>query len=142
MPQHFVGDVCVGRAGTSVRIGISRNQRKVCTSRHSENAGRGDAIILHTVTHYKYVYVSYGSNSCCGHSGVTLSDTMTSGRPQQANRLTRIFLQMKETCPQHLQAYAACVVAQQKEGSLDHKSCETEFSRVKSCFRSVRRVGR
>ena len=40
-------------------------------------------------------------------------------RPQQPNRLTRVFLQMKETCPKDLQVYAACIVARRKEGSLD-----------------------
>ena len=64
---------------------------------------------------------------------------MTTGRIiQKPNRMTRIFGQMKEVCPQHIQAYAQCVVLHQKEGTLDHGSCHAEFQLVKQCFRNMR----
>ena len=57
---------------------------------------------------------------------------------QQPNRLTRVFGRMKEICPQHLQAYAACVLSSQQEGTLGKGSCEREFRVVKECFRTAR----
>ena len=66
-------------------------------------------------------------------------EEMTRKPIQQPNRLTRIFSRMKETCPQHIKAYATCVIRHQQEGTLDKGSCQAEFSMVKDCFRSVRR---
>lgn len=57
---------------------------------------------------------------------------------QQPNRMTSIFGAMKEVCPQHIQAYAQCVMMHQKKGTLDHGSCHAEFHLVKQCFRNVR----
>lgn len=57
---------------------------------------------------------------------------------QQPNRMTKLFGKMKETCPQHIRGYAQCVMLQQQDGTLDHKTCQTEFDFVKQCFRSVR----
>jgi hypothetical protein len=61
---------------------------------------------------------------------------------QQPNRMTTIFSRMKETCPDSIKLYAQCVIQHQKDGTLDHKSCEEEFRSVKDCFRSVRSTTR
>lgn len=147
--KSILPSTCPWSRGNSVLIGISRNVHDVCTWRHTVHMYAAGALARKrrpAVTPCFHddvsIWVKVTRNNG-PHSPVGVRNlTMTSGRPQQANRLTRIFLQMKETCPEHLQTYAACVLAQHKEGSLDHKSCETEFSRVKSCFRSVRRAGR
>ena len=58
------------------------------------------------------------------------------------NRMTKAFHEMKQTCPQEMQAYADCVVLGHREGNLDRGACQAEFDLVKACFRSARRSGR
>ena len=58
------------------------------------------------------------------------------------NRMTKAFHEMKQTCPQEMQAYADCVVRGHREGNLDRGACQAEFDLVKACFRSARRSGR
>ena len=58
------------------------------------------------------------------------------------NRMTKAFHEMKQTCPQQMQAYADCVVRGHREGNLDRGACQAEFDLVKACFRSARRSGR
>mmetsp|Transcript_703 Transcript_703/g.1289 ORF Transcript_703/g.1289 Transcript_703/m.1289 type:complete len:80 (+) Transcript_703:102-341(+) len=54
------------------------------------------------------------------------------------NRMTVVFSQMKETCPDAMKVYADCVIAQHQEGNLEKGTCEMEFATVKACFRAVR----
>jgi hypothetical protein len=73
--------------------------------------------------------------------GVFIFQYIMTRKPiQQPNRLTKIFGQMKETCPENIRLYATCVMMNQKAGTLDRGSCEVEFAGVKSCFRTVRRL--
>ena len=68
-------------------------------------------------------------------------ETMTNSRKivlQKPNQFTNIFGTMKQLCPQHIEAYAQCVILHQKDGTLNHGSCNAEFQLVKQCFRSIR----
>ncbi len=56
------------------------------------------------------------------------------------NRMTELFSRMKETCPEHLTAYANCVVQHNQAGDLTRGSCQQEFQNVKECFQNARKM--
>eukprot|EP00521_Asterionellopsis_glacialis_P015320 CAMPEP_0195303310 /NCGR_PEP_ID=MMETSP0707-20130614/32583_1 /TAXON_ID=33640 /ORGANISM="Asterionellopsis glacialis, Strain CCMP134" /LENGTH=78 /DNA_ID=CAMNT_0040366815 /DNA_START=46 /DNA_END=282 /DNA_ORIENTATION=+ len=58
---------------------------------------------------------------------------------RQPNRMTHLYAQMKQSCPEHMKAYAECVIAEHNSGNLQRNSCDAQFALVKECFRSVRR---
>jgi hypothetical protein len=56
------------------------------------------------------------------------------------NRMTVVYQKMKETCPDKIRAYAACVAKTQRgNGELVQGSCQEEFQHVQECFKTVRR---
>jgi len=57
---------------------------------------------------------------------------------QLPNQMTRLFGQMKKTCPQMMHAYAQCVILHQCDGTLEQKSCQAEFEQVKQCLKTIR----
>jgi hypothetical protein len=61
------------------------------------------------------------------------------GVEQPPTKFTQYVTGMKETCPQEMKAYAACVLAAQESGTSLHHACDAEFRKVKDCFRAVRK---
>ena len=59
---------------------------------------------------------------------------------QEPNRLTLYFGQMKEICPDSIQAYSRCVINGNESGNLLQGSCDKEFAAIKKCFVRVRRL--
>lgn len=59
-------------------------------------------------------------------------------RQQQPNRFTKAFKKMKEVCPNHIKAYATCVMDAEAVDSVSKGACAKEFALVKECFRQVR----
>lgn len=62
----------------------------------------------------------------------------TKERPH--NRLTNIYSQMKQVCPDDIKAYAVCIqhANDDDEIGLTKGCCESEFQKVKDCFSRVR----
>jgi hypothetical protein len=58
------------------------------------------------------------------------------------NRMTVIYSQMQRVCPDDIKAYATCVQqandSDENEIGLTKGCCESEFQKVKDCFRRVR----
>ena len=52
------------------------------------------------------------------------------------NRFTVAFQHMKQTCPQHMEAYAACVILHHHAGTLERHCCNDEFRKLNECFKA------
>jgi hypothetical protein len=78
---------------------------------------------------------SKSDNEMIDHNG---TKTETIERPH--NRLTIIYSRMKKVCPEDIKAYAVCVqrANDDNEIGLTKGCCESEFQKVKDCFRRVR----
>jgi hypothetical protein len=59
-------------------------------------------------------------------------------RQQKPNRFTRVFQEMKSSCPSQITTYAQCVLKEETSGGELRGACEQEFAHVKDCFRQVR----
>jgi len=58
---------------------------------------------------------------------------------QKPNQFTRVFTQMKQTCPDRIKAYASCIRLAEEQDMLQRHVCQEEFAAVKECFREARR---
>lgn len=70
--------------------------------------------------------------------GLTTSSSSMGVRQQKPNRFTRVFQDMKSSCPSQITSYAQCVLKEETSGGALKGACEEEFGHVKECFRQVR----